>query len=139
MILWSIWHGTDVLDHTGFLVAETLITVIILLDFIFRVRLVGVRKYFKKPGNIFDFIVILGCLVLWPLFLISSSAAWVIAEEIGEEICVTVWSIWQSLRLIVFLKNQKKASEARKDIIQFVSIDSEEHAETENDVVIEMK
>lgn len=49
----------------------------------------------------------------------ASKSSYLIFEEIGEEILFIVWSAWQYLRIIMLIKNQKRAKEEAVDIIDF--------------------
>ena len=84
-----------------FIFVESLLNIIVLVDFLCRVRLLGTRRFIEGGlWNIFDAIVVIGCVVLFFLMLISRSMSMLIFEEISEEILLVSWSLFQTLRMI---------------------------------------
>ena len=126
LVVWSFVSGTAIFNSTLFTVIEALITIIIITDFLFRMKLIGRKKYFKQVSNIFDFIVVLLCLVLFFFMLITSNTSGVkLFEEVSEELCFILWSIVQFLRILMFFKNQQRAHIQAKQLIEFVNIDDD--------------
>jgi hypothetical protein len=93
-----------------FLFTECIINLVILLDFVFRLRLMGAKRFFEGGyWNVFDAIVVFGCLFTFMLMMISSSFSLFIFEEVSEEILLITWSLFQTLRMIFIAKKQKLA------------------------------
>ena len=79
---------------------ELVLNLLIGIDFVCRMKLVGVRKYFRNPAdnklrwwNIFDAIVVTVCNVVFAVSLISAGGVRGF-EEISEEFLLVVWCVW---------------------------------------------
>jgi hypothetical protein len=93
------------------------------VDFLSRVRLQGTRRFFEGGfWNVFDAIVVVGCLFLFALMMISRSFSLLIFEEVSEEILLVAWSLFQTLRMIFIAKKQKLAQQSAKTLIDFSNI-----------------
>ena len=102
--------GFKVGQEPFFIFIESLLNIIVLFDFLCRVRLLGVKRFFEGGfWNIFDAIVVLGCVLLFALMMISRSMSMIIFEEVSEEILLVAWSLFQTLRIIFIAKKQKLA------------------------------
>ena len=78
-----------------FILVEVILNFLILVDFIFRVKLMGTKRFFGSGWwNIFDAFVVCGCILLFLTMLISKSTNAIIFEEISEEILLIVWSVF---------------------------------------------
>ena len=96
---------------------------IILADFMCRLRLQGIQK-FREGGfyNILDATVVISSILLFTLVIISKSANWRFLEEVGEEIILLIWSVFQTLRIVLIFKKQKMANQSAHTLINFVNI-----------------
>lgn len=102
--------GFKVGQEPFFIFIESLLNIIVLVDFLCRVRLLGIKRFFEGGfWNIFDAIVVLGCVLLFALMMISRSMSMIIFEEVSEEILLVAWSLFQTLRIIFIAKKQKLA------------------------------
>lgn len=72
LVLLTVVKGFDVDEDPLFLLAECIINFCILVDFVCRVRLTGLKK-FKEGGlyNLLDTIVVLLCVVLFIMMFLS--------------------------------------------------------------------
>ncbi len=111
LVFTTLIMGLNVDQSPYFLFIECLINLLILVDFLCRVRLLGVRRFFKEGGwwNIFDAVVVGATVILYGLMMLSKSGALLILEEISEEILLVAWSVFQTLRMIFIAKKQKLA------------------------------
>lgn len=111
LVFSTLIYGFKIGQTPMFLFIECLLNICVLSDFCFRVRLLGVKRFFEGGfWNIFDAIVVFCCTFLFLLSLVSSSlSVVVIFEEVSEEILLISWSLFQSLRLIFIAKKQKLA------------------------------
>jgi len=106
LVIWSLVEGFKIPNHGLFVFLEFLINLIIILDFVLRVRMITPRKYFKQVSNIFDTIVTVGCIGSFLLYVFSHpSSKLYIFETISEEALFIIWTIWQYLRILMFIKN----------------------------------
>ena len=72
LILVTLYKGLTVEENPLFELSECLINLIILVDFIFRMRLQGVTRLVQMSFyNILDGIVVLSCVVLFILLILS--------------------------------------------------------------------
>jgi hypothetical protein len=95
LVLSTLIYGFKVGQTPFFIFIESLLNVIVLLDFLCRVRLLGLKRFFEGGlWNIFDAIVVLGCLILFALMLVSRSLSLIIYEEVSEEILLVAWSVF---------------------------------------------
>ena len=102
--------GFKVGQEPFFIFIESLLNIIVLVDFLCRVRLLGIKRFFEGGfWNIFDAIVVLGCVLLFALMMISRSMSMIIFEEVSEEILLVAWSLFQTLGIIFIAKKQKLA------------------------------
>mgnify|MGYP006283276915 CR=1 FL=1 len=63
----------------------------------------------------------------------ASKSGYLIFEELGEELLFIIWSVWQYLRIIMLIKNQRKAKQDAADIIEFSQVDEDNvHAFSKN-------
>ena len=93
---------------------------IILVDFLCRMRLQGINKISKLGFyNILDATVVISCILLFGLLILSQSGHARILEEISEEIFLIVWSTFQTLRMVLIVKKQKIAQSSAKALIEF--------------------
>ena len=102
LVVTTIVDGFKVADSPTFIAVELLLNITISVDFAFRVRMAGFKKYLTKSHwNKLDFLIVFGCNILFLITMISYSN---LSEEISEEMLLIFWSIAQSLRMIVFAK-----------------------------------
>jgi hypothetical protein len=96
---------------------------VVLVDFICRVRLLGLRRFFEGDlWNLLYAFVVLGCILLFALMMISRSLSMIFFEEVSEEILLVAWSVFQTFRLIFIAKKQKLAQQSAKTLIDFSNI-----------------
>ena len=78
-----------------FIFIESLLNIVVLFDFGFRIRLSGIKRFFEGGlWNIFDAVVVVGCVVIFTLTMISRSMPLIIFEEVSEEILLLSWSLF---------------------------------------------
>ena len=106
LVVTTIVDGFKVADSPTFIAVELLLNITISVDFSFRVRMAGFKKYLTKSHwNKLDFLIVFGCNILFLITMISANSD--LSEEISEEMLLIFWSIAQSLRMIVFAKKQR--------------------------------
>ena len=129
LVLITVIDGFQVADSPGFIVLELILNILIGVDFICRILLVGCKKYVIDPAtgkarwwNIFDALVVIFCNVVFGLSLVSkSSVSWGF-EAASEEILITMWCIWQTMRMILIAKKQRRARQSAKTLIDFENL-----------------
>ena len=128
LVIFTLWKGFTIDENPLFIVAEILLNTMILVDFIFRVRVVGLRRYFKTSGhklnwwNIFDALVVSSCIILFVVILISKTSRIVLIEELSEEVLLIVWSVFQIFRMIFIAKKQNLAQQNARTLIDFSNV-----------------
>lgn len=66
LVLITIFVGFTIDESPIFIFIEFLINVLILADFLCRVKLVGIKKFIEGGlWNIFDGVVVIGCVILF--------------------------------------------------------------------------
>ena len=82
-------------DEPWFLFAEFLLNALIVIDFVLRVRMVGMKKFFEGgKWNYFDAAVVFFCFFLFLILLISSAGEFSVLEEVSEELLLIVWGVF---------------------------------------------
>lgn len=69
----------------------------------------------------------------------ASNSEYLIFEEIGEEILFIIWSAWQYLRIIMLIKNQRKAKDDAADMIRFSEMDDLERQYGQNSLKLQLE
>ena len=65
----------------------------------------GGRRFFQGGfWNMFDTVVVSGCILLFILMMLSRSGAILVFEEVSEEILLIIWSVFQTMRMIFYAK-----------------------------------
>ena len=110
LVLVTLLLGFNIDDNPMFLFAESVLNLVILVDFGARVKLMGYKRFFEGGfWNVFDAVVVSGCVLLFVMELLSKSGVILIFEEVSEEILLLCWSLFQTLRMIFIAKKQKLA------------------------------
>lgn len=106
LVVLTIWKGFTIEENPFFILAEVLLNMMMLVDFIFRVKLVGMRRYIVHGGfwSIFDTLVVSTCLVLFVFIYLSKASNVILIEELSEEVLLLVWSVFQIFRMIFIAK-----------------------------------
>ena len=87
--------GFKVAEETLFLFVESILNLFVLVDFLCRVRLLGTKRFFEGGfWNVFDAIVVVGCLILFVLMMLSRSISLLTFEEVSEEVLLVAWSLF---------------------------------------------
>ena len=85
LVLVTLKFGFSIGESPLFLLIECILNLIILLDFGCRLRLMGTKRFFEGGyWNVFDAIVVFGCVFTFLLMLVSSSLSLFIFEEVSE-------------------------------------------------------
>lgn len=122
LVVWTFFQRKATHSNFVFIIFEFLMNVIIIVDFIFKLKITGVRRYFKSCSNRFDTLVIMGCVVTYILYVLTVKSVIpkiAFLEKLSEEILFFIWSAWQYMRIIMFIKNQKKTSSDANKLIDF--------------------
>jgi hypothetical protein len=110
LVITTLVKGFEIEHNPFFLLAEIVLNILILGDFICRVKVLGVKRYLSGGWwNILDIIVVLGCIIMFILMMISKSGSTLAMEEISEELLLIIWSVFQAFRMIMIAKKQKQA------------------------------
>jgi hypothetical protein len=123
LVLFTMIFGLKIGQDPFFIFVESLLNIVILVDFTCRVRIQGVRRFLEGGlWNIFDVCVVIGTVIIFAFMLISRSLSLLIFEELSEEILLVAWSLFQTLRMIFIAKKQKLAQQSAKTLIDFSNI-----------------
>lgn len=110
LILTTLIKGFNIDQSPLFILVECIINLLILADFVCRVRLLGVRRFLSGGfWNMFDCVVVVGCILLFLVIFVSQTRSIKLMEEVSEELLLIVWSVFQSMRMIIIAKKQKQA------------------------------
>ena len=106
LMLVTIFEGLLVNNNPVFFLVEVAINLLILGDFLTRVWLTGLKRFFKRNQlwNYFDALVVLGCVLLFLAILLNKQMNLLLLEELSEEVLLIVWSVFQTLRMIFIAK-----------------------------------
>jgi hypothetical protein len=95
LIIVTVIKGFQIDESVFFVIAECIINVLIITDFMCRIKLVGITKFIKGGfWNIFDFLVVIACVILFLIVLISQTGAIKSLEEVSEEFLLIIWCIF---------------------------------------------
>lgn len=95
LVLTTVIFGFKVGQEPFFIFVESILNLVVLGDFLCRVKLQGVRRFIEGGmWNIFDAIVVLGCVFIFALMMISRSLSILFFEELSEEILLVGWSLF---------------------------------------------
>lgn len=95
LVVITIVKGFKIDQNPFFILFECLINFFILLDFFFRLKLLGFKRYFEGGcWNIFDAVVVIACIILFMVMLISSSGLVLVLEEAGEQALLVLWGLF---------------------------------------------
>eukprot|EP00347_Sterkiella_histriomuscorum_P015808 403355606 len=124
LVILTIWKGFTIDENPFFILAEVILNILMLLDFIFRVKLVGLRKYLVHGSlwNIFDALVVSTCIVLFLFIFLSKASNIILIEELSEEVLLIVWSVFQIFRMIFIAKKQNLAQQNARTLIDFSNV-----------------
>lgn len=120
--------GFKVAESPAFIFVELLLNACITLDFVLKVRLSGLRKFFKSNAghyrwwNWFDTFVVLTCNILFVMLLTVSKGPLKHLDESMADLMLVVWSVWQLLRLVLIAKKQRLAKQNARTLINFENI-----------------
>ncbi len=140
-MLWTLLDSKALKENVFFILLELGVNLIVAIDIIFKIKLAGFKRYFTTCSNIFDFCVASGCILLFITILImsASNSKFLIFEEIGEEILFIIWSAWQYLRIIMLIKNQRKAKDDAADLIRFSEVEDLERQYGSNSLKLQLE
>lgn len=99
LIIVTIVDGFIVAESFMFIVLEALINVLIVGDFVCRLRMAGTDKFFRSPSgnlkkwNIFDAIVVAACILTFLIALITKHGIVKEIDEGFEEFVMFVWAV----------------------------------------------
>ena len=104
-----IIDGFKVAESSAFVFVEFLLNLSITLDFLLKVKLSGLRKFFRSNSghyrwwNWFDTFVVCSCNLLFGMALLVKGPlrSW---DESLTDAMLIVWAVWQLLRLVLIAK-----------------------------------
>jgi len=148
IVIITLFKGFKVDENPLFILFESVLNFLILVDFLFRVKLVGVRKYFSGAGNStsrvwnwLDAFVVVTSVLMFIVILFSHS----IKErgngdnylrQASEIALLVVWALFQTVRVIFIAKRQRLAQQSAKTLIDFthniINVETEVPAHNES-------
>lgn len=60
MVVWTFFDSSDWQNNNFFIIAEFIINIIVILDIIFKMKIVGLKRFLRSWTNYFDILVALG-------------------------------------------------------------------------------
>jgi hypothetical protein len=121
LVVITVVKGFKIEENPFFIGIESLLNLVIVGDFVCRLRLMGCKRYFSGASNgasrlwnWLDASVVLGSLLCFIVILSSHSAVEreegvEYLEELSEIILLVVWALFQTLRVIFIAKRQRLA------------------------------
>jgi hypothetical protein len=92
LVIITIIKGFKVEENPFFILIEVLLNLLILIDFVCRVKIMTVKRFLEGGfWNYFDAFVVFGSIILFILLLLTKSGVVFILEEVSEEICLVCW------------------------------------------------
>lgn len=105
LVVFTIWKGFTIDENPIFILSEIILNTLILVDFIFRVKLLGFKRYVSGGfWNLLDAIVVCSCILVFIFILVSKTSNLILVEELSEELLLIVWSVFQIFRMIFIAK-----------------------------------
>ena len=134
IVVITLFKGFKVDENPLFILFESVLNFLILVDFLFRVKLVGIRKYFisgaagnsatSRFWNWLDAFVVVTSVLMFIAILFSHS----IKErgtgdnylrQASEIALLVIWALFQTVRVIFIAKRQRLAQQSAKTLIDF--------------------
>lgn len=143
LVIVLIVDGFTVAESPLFICLELILNLAVAVDFICRVKLIGFHNFFLQAHfrtvrwwNVFDAFVVVTCSLLFMVSLFKNSAGYV---EGTEETLLTLWAVWQTLRIILIAKKQRLAKQSAKTLIDFenIIVDTEFGAQSQRSITIQ--
>lgn len=95
LVIITLVKGFKIDENPLFLLIESLINVFVLTDFLCRIKLMGAKRFFEGGyWNVFDAIVVIGCIILFIIITLSKTSQVLIFEEVSEEILLVSWGVF---------------------------------------------
>mmetsp|Transcript_30395 Transcript_30395/g.34552 ORF Transcript_30395/g.34552 Transcript_30395/m.34552 type:complete len:289 (-) Transcript_30395:215-1081(-) len=136
-IFWIIIHPDKFPGEIWFLGLEVFITLMIVGEVVARMKLQGWKKFWKLWTNIFDVIVTFACCLIVILLIGTSSFIYEI-EGLSAEFLFACRNIVVFMRLVSFVKNQRKTQQSMMNMIDFSQLGDEEIDYEQVDFELEM-
>lgn len=82
----TLFTSSSTRSSHGLIFIEFLLNLIIVLDFVLKVKLVGVSKFFtcQNKWNIFDTVVVIVCVIVFFIMVLSRQGKLKVFEEVSE-------------------------------------------------------
>lgn len=141
LVIITIAKGFKVEENPLFIFIESMLNLVIIADFLCRLRLIGARRFFgqqvngnstSRLWNWLDAIVVLGSFLCFLAIIFSSASSQTdtdYLEEVSEIVLLAIWALFQTLRVIFIAKRQRLAQQSAKTLIDFthniIVVDSE--------------
>lgn len=153
LVVVTFIKGFQTDENPWYIAVETILNLVIVADFLCRVRLVGIKRFFgnESQGRLWNWMdagVVLGSLIMF-LVIISTHSATNTSnsgnnqddsrnyfEDLSEIVLLLIWAFFQLLRVIFIAKRQRLAQQSAKTLIDFthniIVVDSEPAAATQH-------
>ena len=128
LVLATLIGGPGIEKNGWFIFAETCVNLLVTVDFFFRLKMAGTRKFFfnnvGKPRSLnwFDTFVVCTCNSM-------NFCALVVKQEAIDELFdgiqfffFLIWCVWQLMRMALIAKKQRVARQNAKTLINFENI-----------------
>ena len=128
LILATLIVGPGITDNGWFIFAETCVNLLVTVDYLFRLKMAGSRKFFfnnvgkPRKWNWFDTFVVCTCNLMFFCTLVIKQA---VAEEMFDGIqylFLLIWCVWQLMRMALIAKKQRIARQNAQTLINFENI-----------------
>lgn len=117
-IVWSLIHAGKFPNETWYIVLEVALSFMILCEVLLRIYLQGCTMFWRSYSNIFDIVVtILSIFAI--VMALSYKELMEDVEGIAAQVVMAIRLTVQYLRLILLIKNQKKAQVEVLQMIDF--------------------
>lgn len=123
----TVFKGFKIDENPLFLIVESILNFMIVLDFICRVKITGFQRFFFGSGrlwNCLDAFFVASSLIIFIVILASNSTTerpdgQHYLSDASEIAMLVFWSLFQTARVIFIAKRQRLAQLSAKTLIDF--------------------
>jgi hypothetical protein len=130
IVIITLFKGFKINENPLFILIESVLNFMILVDFLFRLKLIGCKKFFAGAGgssrlwNWLDAIVVATSVLMFLIILLSHSLTQRntgdnYLSQASEIALLVIWALFQTVRVIFIAKRQRLTQQSAKTLIDF--------------------